>query len=299
MTTTEAVPAWSGEYSSGRLADLYLPRGSRDPGPRPPVLLWLHGGGWLVGDRGYAPDLQGIADRGFGVVSIDYSLGEEAVFPAQLFEARAAVRWIIAHAAGFDLDGSRIGVWGSSVGGQLAALLGVTGRAAELPGEPPGEDAVAPTVAAVVVGYAPSDLTSTDQDNPRTARLLGGSPAERPEAARAASPALRVPQEPPPFLIVHGENDEIVPVAQSAALFVELRRSGGRAELLRVPGLGHGLFDPDDHELSRPVPGLDFGALLGGRQAVAVRAAEDGSPSADEQPISETAVIEFFEECLR
>lgn len=125
------------------LLDLYRPDDSEGPVP---VVVWVHGGGWFTGDRTLAPDLVAHARAtGCAMASIEYRLSGEALFPAQLHDARAAVRFLRDHATEFGLDPGRIGVWGASAGGHLATLVGLTGHIVWLPGEV--EDTGSTTVA--------------------------------------------------------------------------------------------------------------------------------------------------------
>ena len=115
------------------LLDLYRPPAAETPVP---VIVWLHGGGWFTGDRTLAPDLaQHVIATGMAVASIEYRLSGQALFPAQLHDVRAAIRFLRASAGRFGLDPRAVGVWGASAGGHLAALAGLTGHLTDLPGE--------------------------------------------------------------------------------------------------------------------------------------------------------------------
>src|SRR5262245_39122988 len=108
-----------------QLLDLYLPV---DRLGLLPVIIWLHGGGWRHGDRRLCPNLSRyFAERGFAMASIDYRLSGEATFPAQVHDVKAAIRWIRAHAEVYGLDSQRLGLWGSSAGAHLGALVALTG----------------------------------------------------------------------------------------------------------------------------------------------------------------------------
>ena len=243
--------------------DLFLPRGTRQ---RPPLIVWLHAGGWRVGDRKRAPDLSTrFAACGFAMSSIDYRLSREAKFPAQLDDVKSALRWLRDNAERFGFDARRIGLWGSSAGGHLAALAALGARDAH---DPP------PAVRAVVVGYAPIDFLRMDAqrnhdlstvDDPTAfapppgaftadadsyeSLLIGAPIEERPDLVRAASPLTYVRPGAPPFLIVHGMSDVAVPSQQSVMLFEALARCGNDVTLQLVEGLGHGFLDRDDFEL--------------------------------------------------
>jgi acetyl esterase/lipase len=232
--------------------DVWLPPQSPDPAP---AVLFLHGGGWRAGSRHLAgPAFRGVlpspfeqvARAGIAVASADYRLSGEATWPAQLHDVKAAVRWLRARAGELGIDGERIAAWGESAGGHLAELLGLTAGDPSLEG---GVGVTGPSsqVCAVVAWYAPSDLpamaadTGTDPMDPdtREARLLGAPPPAVPDAAAQASPISHVSAGAPPFLLLHGAADRLVPCVQSERLCSALRDSGLNAELRVYPAADH------------------------------------------------------------
>ncbi|MFG2501319.1 alpha/beta hydrolase fold domain-containing protein [Streptomyces sp. NPDC048441] len=236
-----------GETEGGRPLelDLWLPDASDAPAAAP-LVLFVHGGAWRRGRRDdmgprtrhWAPGpFARIAAAGFAVACVDYRLSGEALFPAPLDDLRTALRWLTLRAAELGVDTGRIVVWGESAGGHLASLLAL---------DP------ASTTAGAVVWYAPSDLTvpcgAYDPGNPTTpeALLLGAAPSAVPAAARAASPVAQVHRDAPPFLLVHGEQDTMVPSTHSEALAARLRDVGVRVELRTVPGADHGWYGASD-----------------------------------------------------
>ncbi|MCY0926859.1 alpha/beta hydrolase [Streptomyces sp. H27-H1] len=241
-----------------RLLDVLVPEGE---GPFPAV-VWIHGGGWLDGDRRYPPPtvpvelLHGsVLGAGLALVSIDYRHSLEAPFPAQLHDVKAAIRYVRKFAAVLGVDPERIGVWGESAGGHLAALAGVVGAdtpdAAALEGVQ-GVGAGDTAVRAVVDWYGVGDLVTIAEHpmppmpagaefpDPYQA-LLGASVAERPDLARAASPVTYAVEgaDPPPFLLVHGTRDGLVPYSQSEQLAAALTKAGGEVTLTPVEGADH------------------------------------------------------------
>ena len=232
--------------------DVWLPPHSGDPAP---AVLFLHGGGWRAGSRHQAgPAFLGaqpgpfeqVARSGIAVASADYRLSGEAAWPAQLHDVKAAVRWLRARAGELGIDGERIAVWGESAGGHLAELLGLTAGDPALEGDV-GVTGPPSAVSAVVAWYAPSDLlavaadTGTDPMDPdtREAQLLGAPPALVPGAAAQASPITHVSAGAPPFLLLHGEADRLVPCAQSERLHSAMRKIGLNAELVVYPAADH------------------------------------------------------------
>ena len=228
--------------------DLYLPAGD---GPHP-VVLFLHGGGWRLGSRhSGGPAFPGrslferVARAGIAVASADYRLSGEAVWPAQLSDAKAAVRWLRARAGELGVDGGRIAAWGESAGGHLAELLGLVADPA-LEGEV-GVTGPPSSVVAVVAWYAPSDVaavgvdTGADPDDATTreAQLLGAAPSSVPDVAAQASPVTHVRAGVPPFLLLHGRADRFVPCVQSERLSAALADAGADVELHTHDGADH------------------------------------------------------------
>lgn len=229
------------------LLDLYLPKPEGEPFP---VVIWVHGGAWQAGSKDLcrAAFLSG---EGYAVVSINYRLTDVAPFPAQIHDCKAAVRWVRAHAKEYGFDPARIGVWGSSAGGHLVALLGTSAGIRELEGDIGGNLDQSSRVQAVCDFCGPSTFRAEDYehepDKPRGAgpqvvqKLLGGPLNKNPEKARLASPIEHVSKDDPPFLIVHGEKDNVVPVKHSRLLADALRKAGADVTLKVVPDAGHGV----------------------------------------------------------
>lgn len=234
--------------------DVYRPTA----GPKPaPVVVFLHGGGWVKGSRDEitrpgvsGTDVaRGLTRRGYAVVTADYRLSKVAKWPAQLFDAKAAVRWVRANAARFQLDPQRIGVWGKSAGGQLAAMVGTTAGDPRFEGDE-GTTGVSSEVRAVIDWYGPADLPALAAGRDGKAHpskvadltgLFGCAPTDcPPDTLTLASPVHYAgARKPPPFLIQHGTADTLVPVQQSEELADALRKAGGFVELKTYPGASH------------------------------------------------------------
>lgn len=257
-----------------RLADVYLPPNVPGQDSPRPAVIFLHGGGWRFGDRRLAPDLsRHFAESGYVMVSIDYRLSTEAIFPAAVVDTLTAIRWLRSHAETYGVDPKRIALLGSSAGGHLASLAGLAPDdfASE---EWSGESA---DVAAVVDGYGPVNFASIDAQrdpdalpgtDPESAHLpparpltdpealeclfLGGTVASVPDRVTEADPSSRARPDAPPFLILHGDCDSAIPFEQSRLLFDALDRAGARAELVRIAGLGHGFLNRTHMDDSGP-----------------------------------------------
>lgn len=217
--------------------DLYLPAGSAPV----PVVVWIHGGGWEGGSKDNPGALGLLWQGGFALASINYRLSPHAPFPAQLEDCKSAVRWLRANAVQHRIDGSRIGVWGQSAGGHLAALVGTTGDAREFDRGPNAQ--VSSRVQAVVDYFGPTDLGLYGGSRPgdTLSRLIGGPIQENRERVAQANPITYVRRGVPPFFIAHGDQDTLVPLEHSRRLEAALRRAGGDVTLHVVPGAGHSL----------------------------------------------------------
>lgn len=219
--------------------DLYLPKKLDKPAP---VIVWIHGGAWLGGDKAGGPAIP-FAAKGFAVASINYRFSSQATFPAQIEDCKAAIRWLRAHAKEYNLDADAIGVWGASAGGHLAALVGTAGDVKEFEGAGGNLDRSS-RVQAVVDYFGPADLAKMGgtHDSPKSpeSRLIGGPVQENKDKAAKASPITYVSKDDPPFLIVHGEVDKAVPHSQSVMLDEALKKVGVESTLISFPDAGHG-----------------------------------------------------------
>jgi acetyl esterase/lipase len=236
--------------------DLYLP-----PSAAPlPLIIWIHGGAFRMGSK--ADDVPAdYLTLGYAVASLNYRLSQHALFPAQIEDCKAAVRWLRAHAGAYGLDPARFGAWGSSAGGHLAAMLGTTGAAREL--EVGQHLDVSSRVQAVVDYYGPTDFLQMDAQRPPDgmlhdpadspeSQLVGGAIQEHPERVARANPISYVTADAPPFLVVHGNRDPLVPYQQSVLLVNALRAAGAPVQFYTVAGGGHGRFtDPQVPALTR------------------------------------------------
>jgi acetyl esterase/lipase len=220
--------------------DLHIPEGE---GPFP-VLLWVHGGGWAGGNRAMG-HTQKLVPHGYAVAAAEYRLSGEATFPAQLFDLKGAVRWLRANAAVYRLDPGAIAGWGASAGGHLVAMLALTAGDAAFEGDVGGNLEQPSDVQAVidffgVMDFFPMDASAAQRPggSPVT-RLLGYPIAERPDEARRAMPLTHVHGGAPPFLLLHGDIDPMVPAEQSRVMCDALQRAGAEATLVTVPGALH------------------------------------------------------------
>lgn len=219
--------------------------------PERPAVIWVHGGGWREGERAENPNSR-LAGRGFVTATISYRFSQEAIFPAQIHDIKAAIRFLRANASRWGIDPERIGIWGHSAGGHLAALAAVSGGMPMLEGEGGNADESSLVQAAVPLS-APSDFLAdwyADSGFPpheafsAAVELLGGGDLDDPEIrerATLASPASLASSTAAPMLIVHGALDDLVPVGQARKLAAALRDVGAEASLLELPADDHGL----------------------------------------------------------
>ena len=228
--------------------DLYVPE--KTAGALP-LIIWIHGGGWAAGSKEGCPPLgAGYTQRGYAVASIDYRLSGDAIFPAQIEDCKAAVRWLRAHAQEYNLDPKHFAAWGSSAGGHLVALLGTSDHTKEFDvGEHLDQSS---RVQAVCDYFGPTDLLQMDShalpdarlkhDAPNSpeSQLIGGPIQERKVEAARANPITYITKGAPPFLIVHGDKDLLVPHHQSELLYEALKAAGVQVRFHTLEGAGHG-----------------------------------------------------------
>lgn len=233
------------------LLDLVAPSESENAKTPLPAAIWLHGGGWYAGGREGGPTYWCalLAAHGFVTASVDYRLSGDATFPAQVHDVKAAIRWLRENAERFHIDPGRIGIWGHSAGGHLAALAAVTADRPDLEGDS-GSPNQSSSVRAAAIASAHTDLLDPgcDTDHPVLCRLFGGTEAEQRERRRLASPAIHVDDhgDAPPFLIAHGTHDETVPYSQAQRLHRALTRAGTPVELVTIEGGYHNWNDKPD-----------------------------------------------------
>lgn len=220
--------------------DLYVPEQATQALP---VVVWVHGGGWVKGSKDGCP-ARWLATHGFAVVSVQYRLATEAQWPSQIEDCRDAVRWVRRHAREYGFREDHIGAWGSSAGGHLVALMGTL--------DLPEKEEVSGAVQAVCDWFGPSDLLTMPANTPgpsRTeealansngAKLLGATVYKVPELARQASAFHQASAGDAPFLILHGDADPMVPLEQSARLHEALEKAGVPSQYIVVKEAGHG-----------------------------------------------------------
>ncbi len=241
----------TGGDESQRL-DLYLP--AKEIGKPLPLIVWVHGGGWKGGNKNGCPAI-GYVARGYAAASVEYRFSQKAVFPAQIQDCQAAIRWLRANSKKYNIDPDRIGVWGGSAGGHLVSLLGTSGGKKAFPVVGGNEDQ-SDRVQAVCNFYGPANFNTVmqqaaDDKNVKNifkfntpsdpySCLIGANLGEDRQKGDAVSPAHYVSSDNPPFLILHGTRDALVPFAQSAELASALQAKGVPVFFQKLPGAGHG-----------------------------------------------------------
>ncbi len=222
--------------------DIYSPK-TRSSAPAP-VAVYIHGGGWSKGNKsngGWLPEVaEELTGRGYVVASVDYRLVPTVQWPAFLHDCKAAVRFLRANASKYHLDPDHIGTWGGSAGGHLVSLLGTTDAGAKLEGDG-GWAEQSSRVQAVVDMFGPADLPKMMRDPQRAATAFGDAP----DALKQASPVNYISRDDPPFLILQGDSDTLVPVEQSKILHEQLTAAGVKSKLVIVKNGTHGLNGED------------------------------------------------------
>jgi acetyl esterase/lipase len=231
--------------------DLYIPAGV----PRPPLVVWVHGGAWRSGTKAQVPPI--FVQHGFATASLDFRQSTDARFPAAVHDIKAAIRFLRAKAQEYGYRTDRIAIAGSSSGGHLAALVGVTNGVKELEGTVGGYLSEPSDVQAIVAYYGASNLMTILAQStpfglgvrrPALELLLGALPENAPSLARMASPVVHVGPGDPPLLLLHGDQDPQMPINQSHELQGAYEKAGLDVSLDVVHGAAHGgdlFFSPE------------------------------------------------------
>jgi acetyl esterase/lipase len=235
--------------------DIYLPDGGDGPFP---VIISIHGGGFMYGDKAdeqLNPMLKGL-NHGYAIVSINYRMSGEAIFPANINDVKAAIRWVKANAAEYKFSPKRIALWGGSAGANLAALAGTSGDVKELEDMSMGNANQSSRVMAVVDWFGPTNFLLMDEQlketgngkpihnetNSMESKVLGQKITKIPERVKMANPESYITSDDPPFLIQHGTKDPIVPTQQSVLFYEKLVKVLGKEKvtLYLLEGVQHG-----------------------------------------------------------
>lgn len=231
--------------------DLYLPE--KAPAHPLPLVVHIHGGAWMAGNKFPCPVVEMVTE-GYVVASVGYRFSQKAKFPAQIQDCQAAIRWLRANREKYHLDPEKIGVVGGSAGGHLASLVGTAGGTGAFPLIGENKDQ-SDRVQAVCNIFGPTDFTTVVQQAAKDTRVknvfvfnsekdpysqLIGAPLETTDKSSAVSPVTYISSDDPPFLILHGTHDALVPYAQSVQFAKELEAEGLPVWLQTLPGAGHG-----------------------------------------------------------
>lgn len=242
--------------SPAQKLDIFLPEGGKGPYP---VILAIHGGGFMAGDKDSGEvnaEMTGLT-RGYAVVPVNYRLSGEANFPAAVFDVKAAVRFLKAHAAEYQLDPERIVAWGDSAGGNLASMLGTTAGHGELEDLTLGNAGQDSSVRCVVDFFGPTDFNLMDaqfaagkvkpaqaHNAPDSAesRYMGVPVPTIPNLVPFANPESYISKATVPFFIMNGSEDQIVPTRQSVDFAAKLKQAIGEQNVtyVQLPGARHG-----------------------------------------------------------
>ena len=236
--------------------DIYLPRVTK---PHYPAVIVVYGSAFFGNDMkqiAYKTLGAPLLNSGFAVITVNHRSSRDAIFPAQIQDLKAAVRFIKANGDKFQIDTSFIGITGYSSGGHLSAMMGTSGSVAQLEGQVGNYTSYSSSVNAVVDWFGPTDFQSMDScgsemvhdapDSPESI-LIGGPIQDNDERCALANPISYIDSDDPPFLILHGDTDPLVPHCQSEKLFQGLQDAGVSSQFVLVPQAGHGpgLFEEE------------------------------------------------------
>jgi len=214
-----------------------------------PTLVYIHGGGWVFGDKGGAPNLfLPYVERGWNVVNVEYRMASTASAPAAIEDSRCALRWVYNNAEKYHFDLNRIVLTGHSAGGHLALITGMLPNGSEFDDACPQDAKARPLkVAAIVNWYGITnieDLLAGPDRKTYAVEWLGTTPSKH-EIAKASSPLTYVRAGLPPIITIHGDHDSVVPYSQATKLQTALNQAGVKNELVTIPGGDHGNYSDD------------------------------------------------------
>lgn len=241
-TVHENIP-YNNDTLKKHLLDIYVPAEAKG---KLPLVIWVHGGGWLVNDK-YADmsymksTIREIINSGFALASIDYRFSTQATFPAQIQDCNQAIAYLYKHAEQYGFDQDRFAVMGFSAGGHLASMIGVS-KNNNLDDFFMPEADRSFSIKAVVDFYGPAELVLfPGADDPKSPEglLIGAAPVARPDLAKVASPTTYVDEKDPPFLIIHGEKDDMVDPRHSRLMSGWLNAVDVSNELIIVKDAPH------------------------------------------------------------
>ena len=245
---------YAGTQEPRQTLDMYVPR---LPADKPlPLVVFIHGGGWEQGSKEQFANMVYplIGDGAFIGACLNYRLTDKGPFPIQIHDCKAAIRWLRAHAKDYGVDPARIGVFGISAGGHLVSLLGTSGDVKEMEGTVGTHLDQSSRVSCVIDFCGPSDFPAfggkgsiIDPEKPGTAitKLLGGPMSQHMDVAKAASPVTYITKDDPPFLIIHGTKDNLVPLDQALEFNKALGDAGVAVTLLTGTNGGHVFGSPE------------------------------------------------------
>jgi acetyl esterase/lipase len=241
VTVRYNIP-YSKTIDTSRIADIYQPALE---GPLPGVVM-IHGGAWIAGDKSYdAAHARKFAARGYVVMVINYRLAPTHKHPAQIDDCFEAIRWLVSNAENYQVDADRIGVWGYSAGGHLAALVATNPQSG------------IPRVKACVAGGAPCDLRLVPDDSQLFRGFLGGTRSELPHIYDEVSPIHHVSDDDPPIFLFHGEADRLVPIHYSMDMRRKLEECGVSCEFLPLANKSHIMAFVDPTAIQQSIDFLD------------------------------------------
>jgi acetyl esterase/lipase len=233
---------YSNYQGNTKKLDLYLPQSSG----KHPLLIYVHGGAFVAGKRTQiVQDIKEQTARGYALASLSYSLADEAKWPVQIYQLKAAVRWLRANAKSYHLDRDKFIAVGPSAGGTLVTILGTSGDVPELEGAEWGSRGYSSRVQGVVAYYPSSDLKlmsfgANAKPNNISQQLLGCHQLVCSKKADSANAITYITPDDPPFYIMHGTSDSIVPHSESSLMYDALLANGVETTFISLPGYTHG-----------------------------------------------------------